>query len=223
VGLKSSVMGAAGVGAGAVGGASAGGAVLGSAAVAKVALVGVLAGGSVVAGEVAIERAMQRDAAQVAPAADSVRHDAVQPGAAHSRVETGGAQGEAISSERNHEQRGEERRTAVSQGHAYVGPRTRTGGEGRPGSTDGHALGREKQAERLPREPRGTGREHGAPNKTQSSDPAARTQPRSRVPVTPMTEATPVTPDPTTTAPTVDDGQTTTAPTEPAPAPVAAG
>src|SRR3954454_19933765 len=59
-GLKSSVMGAAGVtGTAVTGGAAGGGFALGSAAVAKVAIVGVLAGGSVVAGEVAVERAAQ--------------------------------------------------------------------------------------------------------------------------------------------------------------------
>ena len=225
VGLKSSVMGAAGLGAGAVGGASAGGAgAAGRRRSPRSPSVGVLAGGSVVAGEVAIERAMQRDAAQVAPAADSVRvrHDGVTPGAAHPRVETGGAQGEAISSERNHEQRGEERRTARSQGHAYAGSKARTGGQGQQSSTEGRGLGRERHGAQLPREPRGVGREHGAANRSQSNSPAGGNQPRSRLPVKPVTEATPVMPDPTTTAPTVDDSQTTPPLSEPAPPPVAA-
>ena len=208
VGLKSSVMGAAGLSAGAVGGASAGGAALGSAAVAKVALVGVLAGGSVVAGEVAIDRAMQRDAAQVAPAADSPRHDAVTPGAAQPPVELRGAHGEAISSERGHEQRGEERRAAQSQGHGLAGSKARSGDEGRPGSMDARGLGRERHAERVPREPRGNTGDHGPANRTQPKIPATKSEPRSRAPVKPVAEPTPVTPD-TTTAPTVDDSQTT--------------
>ena len=201
VGLKGGVMGAAGLSASAVGGASAGGAAFGSAVVAKVALVGVLAGGSVVAGEVAIERAMQSDAAQVAPAADGTRHDALSPAAAHPPVELRGAYGEAISSERNHEQRGEERRTARSQGHAYAGSKARTGGEGHSTPTDARGLGRERQLERLPREPR----EHPAAKDREPRDPAIRNEPRSMAPVKPVTEASPTTPTTTTTEPTVDE------------------
>ena len=76
LGLKSSVLSAAGVGGGAAGGAAAaagGGAAaagggglafggsVGSAAIAKVALVSVLAGGGLVAGEAAVERAVRSD------------------------------------------------------------------------------------------------------------------------------------------------------------------
>ena len=71
LGLKGSVLSAAGIGGGAVGGASAGAGVfaLGSATVAKVAMVGVLAGGSVVAGEVVVDRMTGPRPAQVAPGA----------------------------------------------------------------------------------------------------------------------------------------------------------
>src|SRR5215203_2719285 len=100
-GLKSSVMGAAGLTGGAVGGASAGGFALGSAALAKVALVGVITGGGVVAGEVAIEQIAQEDAAEVAPARDTARGEAVGPAAVHPPVETRGTHGERISSERS--------------------------------------------------------------------------------------------------------------------------
>jgi RNA polymerase sigma factor (sigma-70 family) len=143
-GLKSSVMGAAGLTGGALGGASAGGAALGSAAVAKVALMGVLAGGSVVAGEVAIERAGQQDAAQVAPAREAARGEAGGPAAAHPPVETRG-DGELISSERNRAQRGAEMRSDRAQGHAYAGSERPAEAREHTSSAGGRRLGTDKR------------------------------------------------------------------------------
>jgi RNA polymerase sigma factor (sigma-70 family) len=172
LGLKSSVMGAAGVAGGAVGGASAGGAALGSAAVAKVAMVGVLAGGSVVAGEVAIERVAQQDrgahvtpAAQGVPGGDKAQGEAVGPAGAHPPVETRGAHGERIRSERSHGLRGAEQRSDRAQGNAYAGSKP---GAGKPertaegtNSAGGRRLGQEKRDARLDRATRGQGREKG--------------------------------------------------------------
>jgi RNA polymerase sigma factor (sigma-70 family) len=130
LGLKSSVLGGAGLTGGAVGGASAaGGAVLGSAAVAKVALVAVVAGGSVVAGGVAVDRARDPAPARVAPAPAAAHAQgsqartnghapALQGGGVNG--ETHGAHGARISSERSHGLRGAERRAAArSHGNAY--------------------------------------------------------------------------------------------------------
>jgi RNA polymerase sigma factor (sigma-70 family) len=144
-GLKSSVMGAAGLTGGALGGASAGGAALGSAAVAKVALMGVLAGGSVVAGEVAIEQVAQQDDAQLAPARGAVRGEAVGPAVAHPPVETRGAHGELISSERSRAQRGTEMRSDRAEGHAYAGTRRPAETRERNRSAGGRRLGLEKR------------------------------------------------------------------------------
>src|SRR4051794_25304145 len=110
LGLKASVMGAAGITGGAAAGAAAGGGglALGSAALAKVAVVGVLAGGSVVAGEVVVERASQTDGpVQQAPAADTAREKTPPPLVAPrpEAVRTSGTHGEQLSTERNHGQR----------------------------------------------------------------------------------------------------------------------
>src|SRR6185503_20548132 len=98
LGLKSSVMGTAGVG-GALGGASAGGIALGSAAVAKVALVGVLAGGTVVAGEVAVHRVAESGSMQLAPAGQRGAQPDVAPTPVHPfGGATRGAYGERVGS-----------------------------------------------------------------------------------------------------------------------------
>ncbi|HVG74251.1 MAG TPA: RNA polymerase sigma factor [Thermoleophilaceae bacterium] len=175
VGLKSSVLGAAGLtGSAAVGGASAGGLALGSAAVAKVALVGVLAGGSVVAGEVAIEQASQQDAAQVAPARSTAPGVAVGPDAQHPAVETRGAHGEAISTERSHGLRGTQSRSDRATGHAYAGSKPRPERPERSSSAGGRRLGQEKQAGRIERTPpeRGGGRTSGGRPETKQTAPA---------------------------------------------------
>jgi RNA polymerase sigma factor (sigma-70 family) len=149
LGLKGSVMGAAGLGGSAIGGVSAGGAALGTAVVAKVAIVGVLAGGSVVAGEVVVHQEMQRDAApQLAPAAAGARDGVGAPAAAHppAEVETRGLHGGAISGERNHSRRADERRAARSREGGNAGSRARTGDE-RTSSAGRRRLGQEKRAE----------------------------------------------------------------------------
>ena len=177
VGLKSSVLSAAGItgGSAAAGGAAAGGAAasglaFGSATVAKVALVAALAGGTVVAGEVVVDRAAQDEAVDVAPAADGVRHGADAPAAAHapaSGVETRGAHVERISSERNHGQRGAERRSERAKGHAYAGSKSKRGEH--TNSAGGRRLGQQKQAERTQRGSRGLAR---------GQDPTFKTEPR---------------------------------------------
>jgi RNA polymerase sigma factor (sigma-70 family) len=160
LGLKASVMGAAGATGGAVGGASAGGLALGSAALAKVAIVGVLAGGSVVAGEVAIEEAAQSNGAvQVAPAADRAK-EAVPPPLVAPRpdaVRTSGTHGEQVSGERDHGQRGAERRAARSHRHGNTARSSRGNGAEHSNSSGGRQLGQSKRAGRTAAEPRGRG------------------------------------------------------------------
>jgi RNA polymerase sigma factor (sigma-70 family) len=192
LGLKSSVLGAAGItggaaaGGAAAGGAAAGGLAFGSAAVAKVALVAALASGTVVAGGVVVHRAAQNEAVEVAPAADGVRHGAGAPAAAHEPVratgETGGAHGERISSERSHGQRGAERRSERSNGHAYAGSKSKKGEH--TSSAGGRKLGKQKQAERAAGG-RGVARGH---------DPAFKTAPKQAAPQKPATQQRPVPP-----------------------------
>ena len=165
IGLKTSVMGAAGI-TGAVGGASAGGLALGSAALAKVAVVGVLAGGSVVAGEVAVEQAGERDGAvQEAPAAhrtpDTTKGTVPPPLVAPrpETVRTAGTHGEQVSGERGHGQRGAERRAARSHRHGGLAPRAGGKAQEHSGSAGGRRLGQDKRAGRTAAEPRG----HGVP------------------------------------------------------------
>ena len=159
LGLKSSVMGAAGITGGAAAGATAGGGLaLGSAALAKVAVVGVLAGGSIVASEVAVEHAAQSDGAmQRAPAADRARTATPPPLVAPrpEAVRTSGTNGEQVSTERNHGQRGAERRAARSHRHGNTGSQARS----HENSAGGRRLGQDKRASRTAAEPRG----HGVP------------------------------------------------------------
>jgi RNA polymerase sigma factor (sigma-70 family) len=173
IGLKTSVMGAAGI-TGAVGGASAGGLTLGSAALAKVAVVGVLAGGSVVAGEVAVEQAGERDGAvQTAPAAHRTPNRTqgrVPPPLVAPRpeaVRTAGTHGEQVSGERGHGQRGAERRAARSHRHGSLAPRAGGKAGGHSGSAGGRRLGQDKRAGRTAAEPRGRGVPRGGQAKPQ--------------------------------------------------------
>jgi RNA polymerase sigma factor (sigma-70 family) len=148
VGLKYSVLSAAGLGGGGGGGAAAvagGGAALagggalssvGSAAVAKLALASVLAGGGLVAGEAAIEQALgPGDAPPPAavPAGVPAAGDAGRSEPAGSRA-PGAVRGERLSAERSHGRRGAERRAARSRGIGNVGANAR-------GPRDGRALG----------------------------------------------------------------------------------
>jgi RNA polymerase sigma factor (sigma-70 family) len=204
IGLKTSVMGAAGI-TGAVGGASAGGLTLGSAALAKVAVVGVLAGGSVVAGEVAVEQAGERDGAlQAAPAAHRTPDRtqgtvppplvAPRPGA----VRTPGTHGEQVSGERSHGQRGAERRAARSHRHGGVAPQAGGKAQGHSDSAGGRRLGQDKRAGRTAAEPRGRGVPRGGQAKpqkpvrpvTQSSPaPQRENAPKPNVPAAPVAPA----------------------------------
>ena len=202
LGLKSSVMGAAGITGGAAAGATAGGGfALGSAALTKIAVVGVLAGGSVVAAEVAVEQAGQSDGAvEQVPAADSVR-DTVPPPLVAPRpesVRTSGTHGEQVSSERNHGQRGAERRAARSHRHGNAGSKSRAGDN----SAGGRRFGQDRRANRTAAEPRGRGVPGG-----QAKEPRGKPvtpAPRSMVPVEPVApvlEVPETAPAPKTTAP----------------------
>jgi RNA polymerase sigma factor (sigma-70 family) len=132
LGLKSSVLSAAGVGGGATGGAAAagGGAAaagggllssLGSAAIAKVTLVGVLAGGGLVVGEAAIERAIGSDKAPPAIAPAGAHNTGEAGGPAPGSRSQGVLRGERRSAERSHGRRGAERRAARSRGRGNAG------------------------------------------------------------------------------------------------------
>jgi RNA polymerase sigma factor (sigma-70 family) len=173
MGLKSSVLSAAGIGGGAAGGGAAaaagGGAIgaaaaggggmafgsaLGSAAVAKVALVAVLAGGGVVAGERVIERASgPAEPATVTPAGGHGNGEG-KSGAAGSNAS---ARGERMRTERSHGLRGIERSSARSNGHAKAGTR-RMGVKENARGNGGRKLGRvERLNNQKPIEPRGRG------------------------------------------------------------------
>jgi RNA polymerase sigma factor (sigma-70 family) len=185
LGLKGSVMGAAGLTGGAVGGASAGGAALGTAAVAKVALVGVLAGGSVVAGEVVVQQEMQRDAApQLAPAAAGARDEgAGAPAAAYppAAVEIRGEHGEAIAGERNHGRHGEERRAARARERGEAGPRARTRDD-RTTPAGGRRLGQERRPE---------GAAGGTRDRVDGQRPATTTEQGADAPASPVEQSRP--------------------------------
>ena len=155
LGLKSNVLAAAGITGGAAGGTAAagglaGGAALGSfgsGAIAKVAIVGALATGGAVAGGVAVERAVNDDAPDAVVAPDRAA-DGSRPGDGGDAGTRG--QGERISGERSHGQRGLERRSERSRGR---GPKS-GGATGRTRSKadkavkgpreGGRALGRQK-------------------------------------------------------------------------------
>ena len=177
LGLKSSVLSAAGIGGGAAGGGAAaaagggaagvaaagGGGValggsLGSAAVAKIALVAVLVGSGAVAGEAAVERVSGSDPGAPAAAAPHRTHPAAPAGARASERATHGLdQGKRMSTERSHGRRGAERSAARSNGHSRAGARVKAGGDkaSRPG---GRRLGQLKQVQRQKTsEPHGRG------------------------------------------------------------------
>jgi RNA polymerase sigma factor (sigma-70 family) len=154
LGLKSSVLSAAGFGGGGAGAAAAaagggaaaagGGALssLGSAAIAKVALVGLLAGGGLVAGEAAIERAVAPDEAPPAAAPDGVplAGEAGRSPLAGSRSQ-GALRAERTGAERSHGRRGDERRAASSRGGGYAGAKAN-------GPRDGLGLGQTRRLQR---------------------------------------------------------------------------
>ena len=161
MGLKSSVLSAAGVGGGAAGGASAaagGGAAaagggglafggsVGSAAIAKVALVSVLAGGGLVAGGAAVERAVRSDAPPPAAAPADAR-EAGKAGSAPAGSKSQGAlHGERRSAERSHGRRGAERRAARSRGRGNAGAKAKP--EHARGGDGGRRLGQTKRLQK---------------------------------------------------------------------------
>jgi RNA polymerase sigma factor (sigma-70 family) len=186
LGLKSSVLSAAGVGGGAAGGSAAAAGVagvaatggggmalgggLGSAAVAKVALVAVLAGGGVVASEAAIERVTGPDA----PAAHRSGDDAASGTAASERA----AHGQRISAERSHGLRGAERSAARSQGHGKAGARSNAQHD----NARGRQLGKAKRAQKQrASEPRGRGQAN-ALARGQAKTPASKAPLEQRAP-----------------------------------------
>jgi RNA polymerase sigma factor (sigma-70 family) len=189
LGLKSSVLSAAGIGGGGAGGvAAAGGAAigggalssLGSAALAKVALVSVLAGGGLVAGEAAIERAVGADEAPPPVAAPAGIHhsgEAGGPAQAGSRSQ-GELRGERRSAERSHGRRGAERRAARSRGLGTADTRAKGVSEDAGG---GRKLGHVKRLEReRPAHAGGRGRAEvlgGGPRAPRSKAPTERTAP----------------------------------------------
>jgi RNA polymerase sigma factor (sigma-70 family) len=181
LGLKSSVMSAAGLTGGAVGGATAGGGglALGSAALAKVAIVGVLAGGSVVAGEAAVQHAAESDGpVQSAPASDLAPRTTPPPlvDPRPESVRRAGTNGEQVSGERNHGRRGAERRAARSHRHGG-GSATHTDTRDHANSGGGRRLGQEKRAARTVSEPRGRGVPGGQPKAPKPAKPVTQSRP----------------------------------------------
>jgi RNA polymerase sigma factor (sigma-70 family) len=185
LGLKSSVLSAAGIGGGAAGGGAAaaagggaagaagvaaagGGGValggsLGSAAVAKVALVAVLAGSGAVAGEAAVERVSGSDPGSPAAVAPHRTHPAPAGATRSERAMQGSDQGKRMSTERSHGRRGAERRAARSNGQSHTGAKSKAGSQSKAGTdkasrSGGRQLGQVKQVERQrPSEPSGRG------------------------------------------------------------------
>ncbi len=173
MGLKSSVLSAAGIGGGAAGGgvaaaagggaagaAAAGGGMalggtVGSAAVAKVALVAVLAGSGVVAGEAAVERAGgSATSAPAAAAPHRVDREASVGAPGSERATHASDRGQRMSAERSHGRRGAERSAARSNGHSNAGTRSKPARE----EAGGRKLGQIKRTEKQPAaEPRGRG------------------------------------------------------------------
>ena len=156
LGLKSSVLSAAGIGGGAAGGGAAaaagggaagaagvaaagGGGValggsLGSAAVAKVALVAVLAGSGAVAGEAAVERVSGSDPGAPAAVAPHRTHPAPAGATRSERATHGSDQGKRMSTERSHGRRGAERRAARSNGHSRTRVKSEAGSQSKAGT-----------------------------------------------------------------------------------------
>ena len=225
MGLKSSVLSAAGIGGGAAGGGAAAaagggaagvaaaggggmlGGTLGSAAVAKVALVAVLAGSGVVAGEAAVERVNGSDAASPAAAAPQ-RIDREAPAGSEGATH-GSDRGTRMSAERSHGRRGAERSAARSNGHSKAGTRSKAAREKAPGA-DGRRLGQIKRTEkRAASEPRARG-QADAPGRGQTNPPAQQKAPAAKPTPQPQAQA----------APSPSASQPTVAPTPP-PAPKA--
>jgi RNA polymerase sigma factor (sigma-70 family) len=218
LGLKSSVLSAAGIGGGAAaaaGGGAAGVAAaggggvalvgsVGSAAVAKVALVAVLVGSGAVAGEAAVERVSGSDPGAPAAVAPHRSHPAAPAGAARSeRATQGSDQGKRMSTERSHGRRGAERSAARSNGHSRAGARVKAGSD-KASRSGGRRLGQLKQVQRQKAsEPHGRGQAN-PPGRGQAKAPSG-DAPSSRAPAergTPAPSASKPLPAPApTTAP----------------------
>ena len=231
MGLKSSVLSAAGIGGGAAGGgvaaaagggaagaASAGGGAmavggtLGSAAVAKVALVAVLAGGGVVAGQVAVERVNRSDTA--APAAAGTHRSDRDSATGAGGSEHASDRGRLMSGERSHGRRGAERSAARSNGHSNAGTRSKPGREKEP-RAGGRKLGHTKRTEKPnAADPRGRDRskalardrakapvEKKAPTTKPAPRPKAQSEPPPSVSEPPVTPEAPPLTAPNATAP----------------------
>jgi RNA polymerase sigma factor (sigma-70 family) len=208
LGLKSSVLSAAGIGGGAAGGGAAaagGGAAaagggglafggsLGSAAIVKVALVGVLAGGGLVAGEAAVEQVTDRGTP--APAAEQAgAHGGDNAARSTPAGSQGAAHGRRMSAERSHGRRGAERRAARSRGRGNAGAKAK--GAPDHARTGGRKLGHaERPQKQKLAEPGGRGRtevlgrgQAGAPrSKAPTEQKAHPTKPASE----PRTQAQP--------------------------------
>jgi RNA polymerase sigma factor (sigma-70 family) len=204
MGLKSSVLSAAGISGGAAGGgaaAAAGGGVAGAAAasgsgialggtfgsagVAKVALVAVLAGSGVVAGGAAVERVNGSDAAPP-PAAGSHRDAPAGSEAAKNASD----HGVRMSTERSHGRRGAERSAERSNGHSNAGTRSKPGRE-RSSNAGGRKLGRVERTERSKfAEPRGRDQSN-ALARDQAKPPAQRKAPAPRPTAQPKAQSQP--------------------------------
>jgi RNA polymerase sigma factor (sigma-70 family) len=223
MGLKSSVLSAAGIGGGAAGGGAAAatggaaaaggggmalGGTVGSAAVAKVALVAVLAGSGVVAGEAAVERVGGSDtSAPAATAPHRVDREASASAPGSERATHGSDRGQSISAERSHGRRGAERSAARSNGHSNAGTRSKPARE----KVGGRKLGQIKRTEQQrAAEPRGRGQSN-ALARDQAKAPVQQKAPPAKPAPRPNAESSPSASQraaaPPTTPPTTPPGQ----------------
>ena len=205
MGLKSSVLSAAGIGGGA-GAAAGGGAAaagggglalggtLGSAAVAKVAVVAALAGGGVVAGEAAVDRVGGSEPARPAASAPQrVNPEAAAAPPVSKRATPASDGGARMSAERSHGRRGAERSAARSNGHSKAEARSKPAREMAPG-VGGRKLGQVKGMNgQKAAESRGRGQAN-AQARGQARTPPERKAPTAKPAPEPRAQAAPPTP-----------------------------
>jgi len=234
IGLKSSVLSAAGIGGGAAGGGAAaaagggaagaagaatagGGAMavggtLGSAAVAKVALVAVLAGGGVVAGQAAVERVNRSDTA--VPAAAGTHRSDRDSATGAGGSEHASDRGRLMSGERSHGRRGAERSAARSNGHSNAGTRSKPGRE-KASRAGGRKLGHTKRTEK-PNAADPRGRDQSKPlARDNGKAPVEKKAPTTKPAPMPKAQSEP--------APSVSEPTVTPEPPPPAPSATAPG
>jgi RNA polymerase sigma factor (sigma-70 family) len=194
MGLKSSVLGAVGISGGAAGGGAVAGS-LGSAAIAKVAMAGVLAGGGAVAADAVVERVAQDQPVKISAPAASDERGEVRAGergeALGPPTTTGREHGARISGERNHGQRGAERRAARSRGHGNAGLKSRSGGQGQPNG--GRRLGLEKRGARADGPPAGGVR--SLERRSAPAEPKSRPTPEPKAAPAPRVQSEPPPPE----------------------------